>query len=218
MSPRTIHFLSARARPRSDTFLSTSGPTRAESFREQRRKIPLGRSSSRGCEDSLGRTRSLPEGGIYVADSCQRKIRFGGCPLDALAAISRAIRDPVDKISRSMVAPGSVSLAAARERDTLLRAHQKGLATRGASGEPSECVMRGTVRIGAGRGRADSCVTRRAIGRWAWPLPPSRVAIGRARARRQMSLVTSECAGTAGRGKEDGARERIASRSFRGAR
>lgn len=46
-----------------------------------------------------------------------------------------------------------VSLAAARERDTLLREYKKGLA--GALQrvvEISECVMRGSVWIGSGRG------------------------------------------------------------------
>jgi len=42
--------------------------------------------------------------------------------------------------------------------------------------------MRDAVRIGKGSGQDDSCVTRDAIGRWAWPQPPYRRAIGRVRA------------------------------------
>lgn len=53
---------------------------------------------------------------------------------------------------------------------------------RGVSARRAERVMRDAVRIGEGRGRADSCVTCGAIGRWAWPRPPYRRAIGRARA------------------------------------
>jgi len=50
------------------------------------------------------------------------------------------------------------------------------------SAKRAERVMRGAARIGEGRGHADSCVTRGSIGRWAWPRPPSRRAIGPARA------------------------------------
>jgi hypothetical protein len=76
----------------------------------------------------------------------------------------------------------SVSLAGrARER------HPPHTRTRrdwrcGVSPKRAERVMRGAARIGEGRDHADSCVTRGSIGRWAWPRPPSRRAIGPARA------------------------------------
>lgn len=50
--------------------------------------------------------------------------------------------------------------------------------------------MRVTVRIGDGRGHTDSCMTRGAIGCWT-PYRHHTVAPLVARARRQMSLVTS---------------------------
>lgn len=82
----------------------------------------------------------------------------------------------------------SVSLAAARERNTLLTRAPEGTGDAACRRGETECVMRGTMQIGERRGHADSCVMLGPIGRWAWSRPPSRCAIGRARATKWASL------------------------------
>jgi len=125
---------------------------------------------------------------------------------------------------RRINGPFCLSRSHARERHSP-RARTRRDWRCGVSARRAERVMRGAARIGEGRGHADSCMTRDAIGRWT-PYRHHTAAPLVARARHQMSLVTNirrERAITRRERKREGERRHASEShpdrgSFRGAR